>query len=108
MDPTPAGSDDNWPPESVGPEKHLHALGVISAYYNLYEETLQFLFGYHIERPDVAEFLFRRQNNAERLATIRFSFNQHEKDPNVLDHIEYLITHYSICHDNRNILMHSR
>ena len=116
-------SDDSvpWPKEDVGPKDHLHALGVISVYYNLFEDALGLLFSNVARDYETGEFLFRRLNNQERLATLKFYFPTAEKynsigesiglpgpDRELLSHIEYLISYCSICIENRNILMHSR
>jgi hypothetical protein len=105
-----------WPSENVGPKDHLHALGVISVYYNLFEEALGLFFSTVAKHYEVGEFLYRRLNNQERLETLKFHFWTQEKysgifgqrDNELLAHIDHLIVYCSICIDNRNILMHSR
>jgi len=44
-------SNDNWPmPDySVGPTKHLHAVGVITTLYNSFESSVSVFFRHHLD-----------------------------------------------------------
>ncbi len=102
-------SDDIWPlPNySTGPTKHLHALGVVSLNFNMYERGLMAFLEFYLDKP-TAEFLFDRMSNELRVATIRYFSAAREKDPVILDLIEHSLLHYGRCFENRNILLHSK
>jgi len=102
-------ANDTWPlPNySTGPTKHLHALGVISLNFNMYEVALQVFLEFYTDKP-TAEFLFDNSSNERRMETIRYFAVRNEKDPIILELIQYSLKHYGRCFENRNILMHSK
>ena len=87
--------------------EHVFGLGLISLNYNLFESTLQYIL-WHYVSYSTANFFFDRWSNEERTAAIRHFATESEADPEVLDRIDHLLTYFSICAENRNILMHSR
>jgi len=93
-----------WLPEF---REHVYGLGLISLNYNLFESTLQYIL-WNYTSVTTANFFFDKWSNEERTAAIRHFSKETEDDPIVLDHIDYLMTYFSICVENRNILMHSR
>ena len=101
--------DDPWPLPNygTGPTKHLHALGVISLNFNMYEAALQIFLELYLDKP-TAEFLFESSSNERRVATVRQFAGKSEKDPLICDLIRRSLDHYAICFENRNILMHSK
>jgi len=56
----------------------------------------------------VVDFLFEKSSNEQRTGAIRYLANFKEKNTQVKDHIDCLLTFFSICAENRNILMHSK
>jgi hypothetical protein len=96
--------DNPWLPEF---REHVYGLGLISLNYNLFESALQYIL-WNYTSVETTNFFFDRWNNEERTAAIRHFAKEEEDDPIVLDHIDHLMTYFSICAENRNILMHSR
>lgn len=87
--------------------EHVYGLGLISLRYNMFESALKFILSNYAE-PAVVDLLFEKSSNEQRIGAIRFLANLKENNPQVRDHIDYLLTFFSICAENRNILMHSR
>jgi hypothetical protein len=87
--------------------EHVYGLGLISLRYNLFESALKFILSNYAE-PAVVDLLFEKSSNEQRTGAIRYLANFKEKNSQVRDHIDYLLTFFSICAENRNILMHSR
>jgi hypothetical protein len=104
---TPREAEYVWPRYATGPEKHMHALGVIAVNYNVFEFGLALLLEHYATR-DVSDYFFGRINNQERLDAIKHFASARERDPAVLALVEHLIAYFSACTANRNILMHSR
>lgn len=101
--------EDKWPmPEYItGPPKHVHALGVISLNFNLFEALWATLLN-HYAGPATASFLFSGKiSDEERVATIRHYAKTYEREPKFVARIEEVANAYSICAENRHILMHS-
>jgi hypothetical protein len=105
--PEPKEAQYPWPNYHAGPERHLHALGVISVNYNLFESLIATLLQYYAG-DKTSDFFFDRMSNQERLDAIRHFAYLKEENGNVLALIEYLLSYFSTCTDNRNILMHSK
>jgi hypothetical protein len=99
--------EDRWPSYAVGPLKHLHALGVAALNFSYYEGAIIILFEMYLPK-DLAKFLFDSLNNQERTQFVRELISTYEKDTKLIDHIEYLITHFSECSKNRHMLLHAR
>ena len=103
----PTESHYQWPRYSTGPDRHMHALGVIAINYNIFEFGLAFLLR-HYATSAVSDFFFDRINNEERVAAIAQFAKLKEDDPAVLALINHLLAYFGTCAQNRNILMHSR
>jgi hypothetical protein len=103
----PKPAQDSWPRYHAGPEDHLHALGVISVNYNMIESLIATLLQYYAG-SESSDFFFDRINNHERLEAIDHFASLKERDPKVLSIVRYLLSYFSICTGNRNILMHSK
>jgi len=101
--------DDIWPlPDyGTGPTKHVHALGVISLNFNMYEAALQVFLEFYIEKP-TADFLFEKMPNERRVEAIRHFVSLSEKDPKIVELVEHSLSHYARCFQNRNTLLHSK
>lgn len=96
--------EDPWSPEF---REHVYGLGLISLNYNLFESTLQYIL-WNYTSLATTRFFFDKWNNEERIAAIRHFAREEEEEEIVLSHIDHLMTYFSICAENRNILMHSR
>jgi hypothetical protein len=103
----PKESDYPWPRYATGPDRHMHARGIIAINYNLFEFALAFLLQ-HYATPQVSDFFFDKINNQERVNAIGHFAKLKERDPAVLDLIGHLLTYFETCAQNRNILMHSQ
>jgi hypothetical protein len=99
--------DYPWPSYPTGPKDHLHALGVISLNFNLYEMSLGVFFERHFPKP-IAEHIFQKMTNEERISLIQKLADIYEADPIGKTEIEYALTHFQICAENRHNLLHSR
>lgn len=103
---------DTWPSYRTGPRDHMHALGVISVNFNLYENNLFVMFAYPLLERDLmrvaaCERLYGDLNSETRLKAIRLAYDR-EADPKVRDCVDHLIQHFSVCAERRHLLMHSR
>jgi hypothetical protein len=103
----PTESSYHWPRYSTGPDRHMHALGIIAINYNIFEFGLAFLLQHYATSP-VSDFFFDRINNEERVATIAHFAKLKERDPAILALIDHLLAYFGTCAQNRNILMHSQ
>ena|ERR1700730_6755147 len=102
--PTP---DYEWPLYDVAPQEYLHALGVISLNFNLYENGFMGFLSRYIS-VDLAEFLFNILDSVRRRNLILELIASLEPDHKVREHIEFLISHFATCAENRHILLHAR
>jgi hypothetical protein len=98
-------ADDQWPRYDIGPQKHIHALGVISLNYNLFEGALWLIFERYlgIDGP----WFYERLNNSDRVAAMQQILHR-EADSNVQKLIIYLSKYFAVCNENRNNLMHAQ
>jgi hypothetical protein len=89
--------------------QHMHALGVIAANYNRLESGLALLLYMFVGEAmsKAGAYLFPRLSNAERLDLLRQLYTEQITDPDFLDRLEWFVTGYGQCTENRNILMHS-
>jgi hypothetical protein len=101
-------SEDIWPKPAyeTAPPKHLHALGVISLNFNLFETSMYVLLEQFMPESAVAYF-FHEMSNEKRMSALR-AFSQSHADPDITERIDSICTYFSICAENRNLLMHSR
>jgi hypothetical protein len=101
----------NWPEYRSGPHDHLHAIGAITLNYNLFERALFSVFSHPFIKAGLTfkenQFLIGTMNIKERLDTIRFMFDEREKDPAVREHAEHLITYFNRCAEKRNVIAHA-
>lgn len=101
-----ADPDYPWPKYSTGHRDHLQAIGVISLNFNLYEYALIVFFEHYMPKP-VAEYLFDTMSNEERAGAIRALVKAHEVEPEKREAVEYALTHFAVCAENRHNLLHS-
>jgi hypothetical protein len=104
---TPTELEYQWPRYETGPDRHMHALGVIAINYNIFEFRLAFLLQYYAT-PPVSDFFFDKIHNEERVEAIAHFAKLKERDPAVLALIHHLLAYFGTCVQNRNILMHSQ
>jgi hypothetical protein len=99
-----------WPEPHyfVGSSEFIHAIGVLSASYNLLEFRLrQFLELYtHLPHPAGTQ-LFISSNNQERLNLLRMCVAKSAHPLRVRNRVMRFAAGYDACTQNRNILMHS-
>ena len=102
--------NDKWPlPDYItGPTKHLHALGVVSLNFNIFESLWASLLSHYIGWQTASFLLSGRVTDEWRVAVTRHYANLKEKELPILSRIELVANAYSICAENRNILMHSK
>lgn len=99
-----------WPEPHyfVGSADFIHAIGVLSASYNLLEFRLrQFLELYtQLPHPSGTQ-VFISSNNQERLNLLRMCVEKSEHPLRVRNRVIRFADGYNACAQNRNILMHS-
>lgn len=98
--------DYPWPRYDTGPKEHLHALGVISLNFNLYEYSLIVFLEQHFSK-DISAFLTDKLTNEERSQLIRLIMSK-DIYQEVIDEVEFLLRHFATCAENRHTLLHSR
>ena len=97
-----------WPAYGVGPEKHLHALGVITVNYNRLEMALdRLLYMYLGASREPYCHIFKALNLHSQTALFNLCISQEESDPALRDGLLYFCACFLICAENRNTLMHS-
>jgi hypothetical protein len=107
-------AEDSWPlPEyDPGPQKHLHALGVISTNYNAFETQLFELFAHHLDARKVprkiTDAVYFQASETKRLENINLVFAECEKEQAVKKCVEKLMLYFQWCYETRNHLLHSR
>lgn len=99
--------DYPWPHYRTGPNDHLHALGVISLNFNLYELALIIYAEEHFDKQ-IAEYIFSTMTNEERVGLIRRLAEWKEPDPDAREAIDFSLSHFMTCAENRHNLLHSR
>jgi hypothetical protein len=86
---------------------HVHALGAITLLYNDLEYTMSLLLDQYLGAgQEIAEPIFVRLTNHQRIAIIAGLANKLEKDKAALDAVLYALKCFSVCAENRNTLMH--
>jgi hypothetical protein len=107
-----SGSKDTWPlPKySVGPEKHLHAIGVISNCFNAFERGMFDLYRHYFEKhapQELSEFLYLALNERTRAKAIDMVVHAYEADQKVLTFFDSLATYFDWCWNARNQILHA-
>ena len=86
---------------------HVHALGAITLLYNDLEYTMSLLLDQYLGAgQEIAEPIFVRLTNNQRIDIITGLANKLEKDEAALKAVLYALKCFGICGENRNILMH--
>jgi hypothetical protein len=88
-------------------KEHIHALGVVAANYNSLESTFYSIFCEYFGISDGSAALFAQFKNNFRIDTLKVIVSKYETDPKVADAVFHFLKCFTICADNRNILMHS-
>lgn len=105
-------STDTWPKPSydVGPEAHLHAVGVIAVCYNAFERGLLDLYRQYMDDRvpgEVSEFFYLSLNERARAEALEVVVHACEKDPMVVEFFDSLMKYFSWCWNARNQIVHS-
>jgi len=106
-----ATKSDDWPNPAypLGDAKVLHAAGAVAALFNVLENDLKQIFRMYSGMADLpAAFLFERISTELRIDIVRqcLPYSKHHED--IKDLVRHFLSAYSIAHQNRNVLMHSR
>lgn len=105
--------EDSWPmPDyNPGPKKHLHAVGVLSACYNSFEDSLFRLYQHHpmmLKLPtELTHLYYTRLSEKERGTAINITFKSYEKEETVREVVWSIVSYFDWCHSVRNTLLHA-
>jgi hypothetical protein len=106
-------SDDKWPEFtfSPGPEKCLHAIGVISACYNSFERILFHIYLHHLDRKKfprrLCELYYLSLAEDHRTEAIKYVFQTLEKNKKIKETIDNLLKYFRWCWSVRNLILHA-
>jgi hypothetical protein len=91
--------------------EHMHALGVIAANYNRLESELRLLLNLFIGdamyKAHAGNYIFERLSNAQRLDLLKQLYNSAVGGFELAARLDWFVSGYGVCAENRNILMHS-
>lgn len=100
-------STTKWPAYAVGPEAHIHALGVVAINYNGLELALDRLLNTYLRAmPEAHSYIFQSLNLNSRTGLFRLCVAR-ENDATLRQHLLDFCTYFETCANNRNLLMHS-
>ena len=100
-------STTKWPAYAVGPEAHIHALGVIAINYNGLEIALDRLLNVYLgATPEAHSYIFQCLNLHSQVALFEICVAR-EKDRELRLHLLDFCVYFNTCANNRNLLMHS-
>ena len=97
---------DTWPLPAyeVGQPKHIHALGVVAARYNMLEFALECLmFDYIGMSSDTTQYLFANLSNNLRLDLLKRCVEDREADNDTKEAMLHFVSCFSVCAENRNM-----
>ena len=98
-----------WPTYELGPPEYIHALGAVSATFNYLESRFKVLFRIYTRLPPKASaHLFAKLDNQARVELFRKCFEEATSSLKYKEALSHFISGYSICAQNRNILLHSQ
>jgi hypothetical protein len=101
-------STTRWPSYPLGPEPHIHALGVIAINYNSLEHALfvllrEYLGTHHVLHASI----FQSLNTGSALGLFKSAVELHEKDDVLRERLVAFCPLFITCFNNRNLLMHA-
>jgi hypothetical protein len=101
--------ENGWPLPNYrsGPYEHLHALGVISLNFNMYESSLVIPLEFYLPKS-TASFVVNRESHQRRVAAIKHFVSINEPNQQMVGAIDHALKHFDACYENRNILLHSK
>jgi hypothetical protein len=108
-----ANPNDTWPePEyHVGPDKHLHAIGVISMVFNGLEQAIARLYRHHLiiqkVPTELIDLHYFGLDESRRIRALKSVFKKYEKNRTVIDIVESIIKYFDWCCESRNKILHS-
>ena len=98
-----------WPRYEAGRTDYIFALGVLAANFNRLEGFLRLHFSLHIRVPaDAVDHLFAKLDNTDRLKQISLNLTEMPYTSRQKSAVEYFMRGYTICAQNRNILLHAQ
>lgn len=105
-------SEEKWPSTyNPGPEKHLHALGVIAITFANLQAAMDALYLGKAEKEglphELSTIYYFGLSEDKRLGALRTIFEKYEKDARVVDLVRNLIQYVEWCAHCRNNLLHS-
>lgn len=101
-------SSTKWPPYALGPEAHIHALGVVAINYNTLEHALFVLLREYLGvYPSIHAYVFQSLNLHSTLTLFKMSVELHEKDDSLRERLVAFCPLFGTCFANRNLLMHA-
>ncbi|MGB0084491.1 MAG: hypothetical protein WBP94_03845 [Rhodomicrobiaceae bacterium] len=105
-----APEDPPWPANPDPSKEHIYAIGRLSVNYNDLEATLLHLIQIYDDDTyhEITDFLFQKVPTNVRIEWLKKVLSIFERDNDVILSIEHFISAYSICTDNRGLLVHSR
>jgi hypothetical protein len=105
---------DTWPMPlyNVGPSKHLHAIGVMCACFNAFEESMFHLFAFHLGGTaglplELIEQTYFQYDDARRLKAIKSIFEKYEQETAVIESVENITEYFDWASEARNKLLHA-
>lgn len=99
-----------WPSPryDVGSRNFIHAVGVLSANYNLLEYQMRRLLELYSKMPDPScTQIFLNSNNEERVNLLRMCCDASAHPLRIRNRVNWFAKGYGCCTQNRNIIMHS-
>jgi hypothetical protein len=103
-------NDEGWPNRfnTIASAEQLQALGQITLMYNYLEEGIGNIFQKTMPTDSVfSEKLYHKLNNRDRTDLLSAIIKKSDRADDIKDAILYLLNSYSICTENRNILLHA-
>jgi hypothetical protein len=112
MSSTDSYDPDGWPDYYVtGPEKHMHALGVVALNFNMLEATFFTLFRHPLMQNgvdlDTTWAIFSRLQDNQKRELMKDIYEKSEPDSAVKSHVKHALSYFDACTHNRNTLLHS-
>lgn len=108
----PMSNSAEWPHYQVGPSEHLHAVGVLSAVFNAYEDEF---FDLYLHKANLRSVPYEVTSKAyfplpehQRLELVQTVFHACESDTRVLELIDNLVDHFNWCSKVRNNVIHAQ
>ncbi len=105
--------DDVWPSPhyNPGPEKHLHALGVIAITFANFQAGMDALYVQRASKenlpPEIVTIYYFSLSEDKRLVALKALFDKYERNTRIKDLVYNLIAYFEWCQHCRNSLLHA-